>query len=71
MTTEQRKYKFHYLIDSDSCMACGACELECKYDAVYVDDNADYAINISNCLRCGKCFRACPSDAIKKIMTPS
>jgi hydrogenase-4 component H len=48
-------------------MSCAACEVECRFGAVFVDDTVHYAIDMDNCTRCGKCFRACPSDAIAKI----
>ncbi len=65
---QKKKYKFHYEIMPEECMSCGTCEQECKFNAVYIDDNVHYAIDVSNCTRCGKCFRACPVGAIKRIM---
>ncbi len=62
-----QKFKFSYRINAETCMACGTCEDECIFDAVYIDDNSNYAINPSNCTRCGKCFRACPVEAIVRI----
>jgi len=62
--------KFNFIINPDSCMACAACEVECRDDAVYIDDNVNYAINLDNCKRCGRCFRACPSGAISRIPNP-
>lgn len=67
MAAEPKKFKFNFQINAANCMACAACELECKDDAVFVDDTVNYAINQDNCKRCGKCFRACPSGAIERI----
>ncbi|MCL5056400.1 MAG: 4Fe-4S binding protein [Actinobacteria bacterium] len=67
MTAEPKKFKFSFQINAQDCMACAACELECKDGAIYVDDNVNYAINQDNCKRCGKCQRACPSGAVLKI----
>lgn len=67
MLTEKKKFKFNYVLDAALCMACAACEVECKYEGIYIDESTNYAINIDNCKRCGKCFRACPSEAISKV----
>ncbi len=68
MTADKKKFKFDYRINAAACMACAACEWECKDNAVFVDDTVNYAINPNNCNRCGKCFRACPCGAIERIM---
>ncbi len=64
---EKKSIKFSYVLNAVKCMACAACELECKFNGIYIDDTANYAINPVNCTRCGKCFRACPSGAISKV----
>ncbi|HUW63163.1 MAG TPA: 4Fe-4S binding protein [Spirochaetia bacterium] len=64
---EPKKYKFMFRINPDTCMSCAACELECRDDAVYVDDTVHYAINVEHCTRCGRCSRACPADAVARI----
>ena len=64
----QKKYKFSYQIIASQCMACAACEVECKDGAVFIDDTVNYAIEQEICIRCGKCFRACPSKAIERVM---
>ncbi|MDR0696545.1 MAG: 4Fe-4S binding protein [Christensenellaceae bacterium] len=52
-----------YVIDSDKCVACGACADACPVEAI---ENADskYAINADNCIDCGTCAGECPSEAI-------
>lgn len=65
---EPKKFKFSFEINPDLCMACAACELECKDNAIFIDDSVNYAINQENCKRCGRCSRACPSTAVTKIM---
>jgi formate hydrogenlyase subunit 6/NADH:ubiquinone oxidoreductase subunit I len=66
-TETKKKFKFNYQLNQELCMACAACELECRDNGIYVDDTANYAINLDNCTRCGRCFRACPAGAIIKI----
>ncbi|MHB8917411.1 MAG: 4Fe-4S binding protein [Desulfocucumaceae bacterium] len=68
MTAEKKQFKFSFKISASDCMACAACELECKDGAIFIDDSVNYAINMDVCTRCGKCNRACPSGAIEKIM---
>lgn len=65
---EKKKFKFDFQINPEACMACAACEYDCRDNAIYVDDNANYAINQDNCSHCSRCFRACPADAVLKIM---
>ncbi|WP_018086554.1 4Fe-4S binding protein [Desulfurispora thermophila] len=63
-----KKFKFDYEINEAVCMACAACELECRDNAIVVNDSATaYAINKDSCKRCGRCFRACPAGAVVKI----
>jgi len=64
---EKKKFKFSFTLDPVLCMACAACELECKDDGIFINDNVAYDINADNCTRCGKCFRACPAGAIAKV----
>lgn len=64
---EKKKFKFSYALNPELCMACAACELECRDNGIYVDEGVSYAINADNCTRCGRCFRACPAGAIAKV----
>ncbi|MFZ5652373.1 MAG: 4Fe-4S binding protein [Bacillota bacterium] len=68
MTAEPKKFKFSFQITPEVCMACAACELECRDNGIFIDDTVNYAINQDNCKRCGRCQRACPSSAVLKIM---
>lgn len=53
---------------SDECISCGACEPECKNDAISEGDSA-YRIDPAKCTECvgwfknSKCAEVCPVDA--------
>jgi hydrogenase-4 component H len=64
LTAEKKKFKFSFSINPAECMACAACELECRDGGIFIDDSVNYAINQDNCNRCGRCFRACPTGAV-------
>lgn len=67
MMAEPKKFKFSFEISPQLCMACAACWLECRDDAI-TDDGMSYGIDEGSCTRCGRCSRACPSAAVLKIM---
>ncbi|MBF7084550.1 4Fe-4S binding protein [Desulfallas sp. Bu1-1] len=69
--TEKKKFKFSFVLDQSLCMACAACELECREGGIYIDDSVNYNINPNNCNRCGRCFRACPTGAISRVNNPA
>lgn len=60
-------YKWSYRVDMEKCMACAACELECRDGSIHVYDNLAYAVNDELCTRCARCYNACPVGAISRI----
>ncbi len=50
---------YHYTIDRDKCVECGACRQACPMD-IPVWRQPDSR----ECIRCGRCLRACPKAAI-------
>ncbi len=46
-----------------ACIACGACERSCKFDAVHVINNTA-VIDYEKCKKCMACVKACPTKAI-------
>ncbi len=50
-------------IDSSKCIACGACEKKCSFNAITKEDEK-YAINGKRCDECGNCFAVCPANAV-------
>ncbi|MBQ7691934.1 MAG: 4Fe-4S binding protein [Muribaculaceae bacterium] len=49
-------------IDPDLCVACGACERECKAGCVSA---GQHTIDHSRCVMCWNCAASCPNHAIK------
>lgn len=67
MEDKRKKYKWTYYIEPSECMTCATCELECRDDAIYVQDLVTYAIDEAKCNRCARCYNACPVNAVKRI----
>jgi ferredoxin len=51
---------FH--INSEKCIACGACAKVCTFSAISPGET--YSINPNRCDECGSCYSACPVNAI-------
>ena len=49
-------------IDTDTCIACAACEDSCPLGAISVADAA--VVDEDVCCECGACTGSCPVDAI-------
>jgi ferredoxin len=54
-----------YKIDTDECIACGACESECPQGAIS-ESNGAYVIDAAKCEDCGACADVCPVGAPKQ-----
>lgn len=50
---------FHYYVDEEKCIHCGACARACEMGCNPVID-----ANSPECIRCGKCKQICPTDAV-------
>lgn len=50
------------IIDTDTCIACGACADACPLDALTVEDTC--TVDEDVCCECGACTSACPVDAL-------
>jgi ferredoxin len=55
-----------YIIDTDECIMCGACEAECPESAISEIDGA-YVIDQEKCQDCGNCAEVCPVGAPSKV----
>jgi MinD superfamily P-loop ATPase len=67
---EIKPYSGHkfYEVNADACTGCGACETNCRFDAIRVGDKA--IINPVACESCGVCVEVCPADAISSNERP-
>jgi len=55
---------------ADTCVKCGACYEECKFDAIR-EEELQYVIDPEKCTDCGACVQVyCPGWAISKIPEP-
>ncbi len=52
-----------YKIDTENCVACGACIEACPEGAVLEKDSV-YSITADKCIDCASCETACPNGAI-------
>lgn len=53
-----------------SCIGCGKCEKECKFEAITIVDNLSY-IDPDKCRLCRKCEQVCPTHAIVAVNFPA
>ena len=47
---------------NDDCISCGACQAECRVDAIKEGDGK-YVIDPDTCIECGACAGVCPVGA--------
>lgn len=52
-----------HIIDSSTCICCGACAAECPVDAIS-QGNGSYMINPALCIDCAECVVVCPVECI-------
>jgi MinD superfamily P-loop ATPase len=67
---EKKPYFGHKfpVVDESLCVACGACETHCPFDAVIVGEKA--AIDPTACEACGVCVEVCPVQAVTLVDQP-
>lgn len=54
-----------FVIEKETCIACGACEGVCPVEAISEADGK-YEIDAATCIDCGACEGVCPVEAISQ-----
>jgi anaerobic carbon-monoxide dehydrogenase iron sulfur subunit len=57
-----------WLVDEESCQACGACVDACPYDAIVVDAVTDKALKCDLCEGAVRCVEICPTGALVLVV---
>ncbi|MBM7000477.1 4Fe-4S binding protein [bacterium] len=55
-------------IDTDECVACGACVDACPMGVLEIEEEVATVVDEDSCIACGSCVDACPSGAILEIV---
>lgn len=58
------RYQECYVIQTQQCVACGACAKICGHRAIQKNTMGQYEIDTVMCHRCGACAATCPKQAI-------
>jgi len=53
-------------IDLESCIACGLCKENCRFNAIELE-NGSYKVDKFSCEGCGVCEQFCPVSAVKLL----
>ena len=50
--------------ETNRCVACGVCALECPREAISIYKGCYAEIDYAKCVGCGICVKACPAGAV-------
>ncbi|MFR4163088.1 MAG: DUF362 domain-containing protein [Paraclostridium sordellii] len=53
------------IVDTNYCVACGACVKSCPLQIINVEQDVFAKINFEKCVGCGKCAKTCPASVIE------
>ena len=57
-------------LDAEACEGCGACELRCQMEAVYLASDGRASLDLDRCIGCGLCVPTCPTGALSLARKP-
>lgn len=52
------------LIREKDCTGCGICALECRFDAISMNESGSFTVDPYGCEGCGVCVEVCPVKAV-------
>lgn len=61
------KIKRKAIIDTNYCVACGACVKVCPLQIINIEQGIFANIDYEKCVGCGKCSKICPASVIEII----
>lgn len=59
------KIKRKAVVDTNLCVACGACEKVCPLHIITIEQGVFAKIQTDKCVGCGKCAKVCPASVIE------
>lgn len=59
------KLKKKAYVDTNYCVACGACEKECPLGAIHIYKGIYAEVDFLKCVGCSKCAKICPASTIE------
>lgn len=59
-----KKSKRKAIVDTNLCVACGACAKVCPLQIINIEQGVFAKINTDKCVGCGKCAKTCPASVI-------
>ncbi|MGL4737744.1 MAG: 4Fe-4S dicluster domain-containing protein [Cellulosilyticaceae bacterium] len=59
------KIKRKATVDTNLCVACGACAKVCPLKIITIEQGVFANIQTERCVGCGKCAKVCPASVIE------